>query len=156
MAIKCSASDGQSKCQEILDSTMKSNNESMITFCAEIQRSVSSVCGCFPFMWEKLLNIYGLRRKDTFNFRHKSVTPGYSVLCVSLIGEEKLNLAFLSEIFLSLRHGTSSSHLSYCLFSSAKRCEAESSGSWWSFFSNGNRHGVLKTQNIQDSTKCHN
>lgn len=34
--------------------------------------------------------------------------------CVSLTGEEKLNLAFLSEILLSLRNGTSSSHLSYC------------------------------------------
>lgn len=74
--------------------------------------------------------------------------------CVSLTGEEKLNPAFLSEILLSLRNGTSSSSdLSYCLFSSGEGCKAESAGFGGSFFSNGNKHGVLKTQSIQDSTE---
>ena len=75
---------------------------------------------------------------------------------ISLTGEEKLTPAFLSQILLSLRNGTSSSHLPYCLFSSGEGCEAESSGSQGSFFSNGNRHGILKTKNTQDSTKWHN
>lgn len=55
------------------------------------------------------------------------------MLCVSLTGEEKLDLAFLSEILFFLRNGTSFSHLSYCSFSAGEGYKAESTGSCESF-----------------------
>lgn len=90
-----------------------------------------------PLHAKKTVQYLWAKDKGYLRFQIKSVIPVGNVPCVSLIRVEKLNLAFLSEILLSLRNGTSTSPLSYYLFSSGKECEAENSRSWGSFFSNG-------------------
>lgn len=83
-----------------------------------------------PLRAKKTAEYLWAKDKGYLRFQIKSVIPVGNVPCVSLIRVEKLNLAFLSEILLSLRNGTSSSHIYYCVFSSGKECEAENSRSW--------------------------